>query len=356
MAINLYITSTQNFSGKSAICATFMHRMRKDGFKVGYLKPFSSAARVLAESSVDEDARFIKDMFNLSDPLETLAPVVLTNRLIRRILDEGGADYSDLLTDAAAQVSQNKDVVLMEGSDNFREGYIVNLSLDRVIKLVDAKVITVVGYHNSLQVVDDTLTALYEMGDRLVGVIINAVPANRIEYVHDLVIPFVQKRGVHLLAALPYQQVLHSISIAEIVQALEGELLCGDCGDELVENLTVAAMNVEQAITHFRQITNKAVIVGGDRPDIQLAALETSTKVLILTGYTRPNPMIEARAEDRGVAIILSRYDTLSTVEKVERFFGKTRFHQVEKIERFEHLLTNTLDFDELYRTLGLRP
>jgi hypothetical protein len=286
--------------------------------------------------------------------VETLAPVILTNRHIRRILAEGGADYSGLLQEAAAVVSRDKDIVLMEGSDNFREGYIVNLSLDHVIKQVDARVITVVGYHNSLQVVDDTLTALDELGTRLVGVIINTVPANRLEYIHDLVIPYVQQRGVNVLAALPYQQVLHSISIAEIAQALEGELLCGDCGDELVENLTVAAMNVEQAITYFRQVVNKAVIVGGDRPDIQLAALETSTKALILTGYTRPNPMIEARAEERGVAIILSRYDTLTTVEKVEQFFGKTRFHQLEKINRFEHLLTNTLDFEEMYRTLGL--
>jgi BioD-like phosphotransacetylase family protein len=114
-------------------------------------------------------------------------------------------------------------------------------------------------------------------------------------------------------------------------------------------------MNIEQALKHFRQIVNKAVIVGGDRPDIQLAALETSTRVLILTDHTRPNPMIETRAIERGVAIILSPYDTLTTVEKVEQFFGKTRFHQAEKVNRFELLLNNTLDFAELYRRIGLR-
>jgi hypothetical protein len=123
----------------------------------------------------------------------------------------------------------------------------------------------------------------------------------------------------------------------------------------LVENLTVAAMNVEQAFKHFREIQNKAVIVGGDRPDIQLAALETSTKALILTGHAHPNPMIEAKAIEQGTAIILSPHDTLPTVEKVERFFGKTRFHQAEKVSRFEHLLNNTLDFSELYQKIGLR-
>ena len=354
MAINLYITSTQNFSGKSAVCVALMHRIQRDGYRIGYLKPFSSAARVMAESSTDEDARFFKETFKLSEPLELLAPVVITGQRMQKILEQGGADYSNRLKEAAQIVAQGKDIVLMEGSDNFREGYIVNLSINEVVRLVEAKVITIVGYQNSLQVVDDILTAQARLNEQLVGVIINAIPANRLGYVHDLVIPYVLKQGVNLLAALPYQQTLHSISIGEIAQGLEAELIGCENPDELVENLIVAAMNVEQAFNHFRRLINKAVIVGGDRPDIQLAALETSTKVLILTDNWRPNPMIEAKAEERGAAIILSRYDTLTTVEKVERFFGKTRFHQTEKVTHFEYLLNNTLDFNELYRAIGL--
>jgi BioD-like phosphotransacetylase family protein len=354
MAINLYITSTQNFSGKSAVCLTLMDRMRKDGYRVGYLKPFSSAARVLAESSIDEDARFIKETFNLSEPLEILAPVVVTAQRMRKILTEDNGDYRSTVKQAAETIGQDKDIVIMEGSNNFREGYIVKLSLNEVTNLVDARVITVVGYQNSLQVVDDTLTALTRLGERLIGVIINAVPENRLEYVHKSVLPYVQAQGIDVLAVLPYEQTLHSIGIGKIVEVLEGELLCGDCLEDLVENLMVGAMNVENALNYFRTVKNKAVIVGGDRPDIQLAALETSTKVLILTGNIRPNPMIEAKAEERGVAIMLSPYDTLTTVEKVERFFGKSCFHEPEKVARFSFLLNQRLNFDQLYQRLGL--
>ncbi len=355
MAINLYVTSTQNFSGKSAVCVALMHRLKKDGFKVGYLKPFSSAARVLAESSVDEDARFVKDTFDLKETLDTLAPVVLTNQQMRQILAEGGADYSQAIQAAAQKIGQDKDVVVLEGSANFREGYIVNLAPTQTVDLLDAKVITVVGYQDSLQVVDDILTAQARMGERLVGIIVNTVPANRVDYVNNQVKPFVQNQGVNLIAVLPREQVLQSISIGEVVDALEGELLCGECAHDLVENLLVASMGVEQALNYFRRVTNKAVIVGGDRPDIQLAAMETSTRALILTGNLRPNPMIEARAEERGVAIILSPHDTLTTVELVGQFFGKTRFHQVEKVNRFEDLLNKSLDFNTLYQAIGLK-
>lgn len=355
MTVKLYIPSTQNFSGKSAICITFMHRMQRDGYQVGYLKPFSSAARVLAESSVDEDARFIKEAFKLSEPVETLAPVVLTHQQMEKILADNDTDYPGVVKDASRTVAEGKDVVIMEGSNNFREGYIVNLSPPETVELLDAKVLTVIGYQDELQVVDDALMAQVRMGENMVGIILNNVPATRMEYVDQQVQPYLAERGVEVLAVLPHEKVLSSISVSEITEALQGELLCSECGDELVENLMVSAMNVEHALNYFRRVTNKAVIVGGDRPDIQLAALETSTKALILTGNLRPNPMIQAKADEQGVGIILSRDDTFTTVEKVEKFFGKTRFRQIEKIMLFEDILSKALDFDRLYSILGLK-
>jgi len=357
MTINLYIPSTQNFSGKSAICVAFMHRLQKDGYKVGYFKPVSSAARVMAESTVDEDARFVKEAFRLTESVDTLAPVVLTQQQMEAVLASGhtDSDYQQKVKEAAQVVAQDKDVVVMEGSNNFREGYIVHLSPPETIDLLDAKVVPVIGYQDDLQLVDDALMAAQRTGDRLIGVIVNNVPATRMDFVKNQAAPYLAQRGVNLLAALPHEPMLRSITVGEIKAALDGELLCGDCEDELVENLMVSAMNVEHALNYFRRVTNKAVIVGGDRPDVQLAALETSTKALILTGNVRPNPMIEAKASERGVAIILSKDDTFTTVEKVEKFFGKTRFRQIEKVMLFEEVLSRELDFDKLYKSIGLK-
>ena len=71
---------------------------------------------------------------------------------------------------------------------------------------------------------------------------------------------------------------------------------------------------------------NKAVITGGDRPDIQLAAMETSTRCLILTGNIRPEAQIISRAEEEGIPILSTHHDTMTTIERIEGFFGKTRF------------------------------
>ena len=75
----------------------------------------------------------------------------------------------------------------------------------------------------------------------------------------------------------------------------------------------------------------------------------------VLTGNIRPNPLILGRAEEVGVPVILTRHDTMTAVETIETFFGKTRFHQEKKVENFENLLSENMDVEALYTALGLR-
>jgi hypothetical protein len=147
-----------------------------------------------------------------------------------------------------------------------------------------------------------------------------------------------------------------SVSVKELAEALEAEIVTRpDKGEELVQNLMVGAMTADVALSYFRQKPNKAVITGGDRSDIQLAALQTSTNCLILTGNLHPQDMIKGVAQEMGVPIVVSKYDTLTTIEIVEGFFGKSRFQQEKKTQRFQELLSEHFDFTSLYITLGLK-
>jgi BioD-like phosphotransacetylase family protein len=353
----LYVTSTETFAGKSAVCIGLGQRFMHDGFIVGYMKPLSTTARHVCEKVVDEDAEFARRMFNLAEPGELLAPVTLTPQIVETIL--AGEETTDLvakLKDAYAEVSRNKDVMILEGGASLREGYLVNLPTPNVSKLLNAPELVVVKYANNLQLVDDILTAKTRLGDSMLGVLINAVPRQLMRFIQEVVKPYLARQGIKVFAILPQERLLLSISVNELTEALSGEILCcPEHGDELVEYLMVGAMSVDSALTYFRRKPNKAVITGGDRPDIQLAALETSTKCLILTGNLRPSPIILGRAEEVGVPMILVKQDTLVAVEIVERYFGKTRFHQEKKVQRFQQMLEERFDFDALYEALGLR-
>jgi BioD-like phosphotransacetylase family protein len=260
------------------------------------------------------------------------------------------------LQKAFSEVTKGRDIVLLEGGASLREGYIVDLPTPYVADLLKARELVVVKYTSDLQMMDDVLTARARHGDSVLGVVLNAVPRQRMSFVESVIKPALQERGIRVFAALPQERLLLSISVTELADCLNGEILCGhEYVSELVEHLMVGAMSVDSALTYFRRKPNKAVITGGDRPDIQLAALETSTKCLILTGNLHPSPIILGRAEEVGVPMILVKQDTLTTVEVIEQFFGKTRFHQEKKIQRFERMLDERFDFDTFCKELKLK-
>ena len=355
MTTTVYVTSTQNFSGKSALCVGLLKRFKKDGFIIGYMKPVSTKAHVMGEQVIDEDAQFIRSTFELTDPLETMAPVILTDQKVAAIFSSDEIDLSEKVRSAFEKISSGKDIVLLEGGGNLREGWIVNLAPAHVSQLLNAKSLVIVPYGNDLQVADDLITARVRLGDSFIGGVINRVPKHRMDFVRNQLKPFVERDGIPIFAVLPKERILLSVSVKELNEGLMGEVLCAERAlNELVEHLVVGAMGVESALKYLRQNINQAVITGGDRPDIQLAALETSTRCLILTGNIRPGPQIISRAEDQGVPIILTRHDTMTTIDHIERFFGKTRFHQEEKVQRFDSLLKQNMDFEALYHALGI--
>jgi len=353
----LYITSTATFSGKTALCVGLGKKFRRDGFTIGYMKPVSTTARKVAGRIVEEDAEFIKQSFGLAEPLEAMAPIVLTPKVVEGILrGEEDTDFVAKLKESYAQVARGKDVVILEGGAHCMEGYLVGLSAPLVADLLGAQELVVIKYTSDL-VVDDALGAKALFGDSMLGTVINVVPRQRMRFVQEMIKPYLEERGVRVFAILPQERLLMSISVGQLAECLGAEILCcPEASEELVEYLMVGAMTVDSALTYFRRKPNKAVITGGDRSDIQLAALETSTKCLILTGNLYPSPLIIGRAEEVGVPVVLTKQDTLTTVEIIEQFFGKTRLHQEKKVQRFQEMLDERFDFDALYAALKLKP
>jgi hypothetical protein len=331
--------------------------MQRDGFQVGYMKPVSTTARRLEGRIVDEDAVFMSGVLGLSDPLQVISPTTLVPSQVERILSGvDRTDYVALLVAAFDRASQGKQVLILEGGASVTEGSLVGLSATRVSQKLRAPALVITKYISDL-VVDDVLGAKALHGEAMIGAVINAVPRQRMRFVQEVVKPYLERESISIFGILPQERLLLSISVDELAECLMGEILCcPDRGGGLVEYLMVGAMSVDSALTYFRRKPNKAVITGGDRPDIQLAALETSTRCLVLTGNLRPSPIILARAEEVGVPMILVKQDTLTTVETIEQYFGKTRFHQEKKVERFQEMMEERFDFQKLYVAMSLQP
>lgn len=351
----LFIGSTAGNSGKTLTTVALGLALKECGYKVGYMKPLGNLPITFEGRVVDADAQFLKGILQLSEPLEQICPVVITQDLVARSLRGEVPDLLSRIQKAYETISLGKDITLVGGAGSLANGAFLGISGTRLAKEFQASVLLIDPYHDDVGI-DGILTTKEALGDRLMGVILNRVPPQSLPEVEQMVVPFLVNKGVEVLGVLPLDRVLDAVTVRQMTEILDGKVICGqDRLDEFVERFSVGAMDVDAALGYFRKLPNKAVITGGHRADIQLAALETSTKCLVLTGDQMPNEIIIGRAREVGVPMISVHYDTLTTVEKLEAVLGRIRIREERKIQRARELLRDRLNYRRIVEKLGLK-
>jgi uncharacterized protein len=352
----LLVGSNEAYSGKSTTVLGLSHQLVQKGLDIAYGKPLGTCLTESEGSLVEEDVEFIASSLNLS--VNRLAPTILALdelAIQKRLRGEDTSNYKQSFVNEYSQL-QALDLVLLEGAGNLDEGCLFDMSLFSIAQAVDAKILLVCRY-SSLLLVEALKTAKERIGNRLIGVVINDIPREQLQVVDTTIRSYLEAISIPVLGLLPKSDLLRSVSVKELVHQLNAQVLCrNDRLDLLVESLAIGAMNVNSAVRYFRKRRNMAVVTGGDRVEIQQAALETSTQCLILTGQLPPPAFILNRAEELEIPILSVDLDTLSTVEIVDKAFGQVRVHEPIKVECIRQLMTEHFDIDRLLSSLGLTP
>ncbi len=326
----LYVTSSQAGAGKTLVCAGLAKHLKGKGKKVGFFKPLVAAIK---KKPADSDTAFLKRILSLKESVEDLCPVI-------------GRKGADKVNQAYDKVAKDKDVVIIEGVWRQRPGTKTAEASFEMAKALGAKVIIVEAYSPDLFKTD--LSDKYEgFGEDLLGIVINKVPMSRMEAVNEL--------GGMVLGVIPEDRTLLSLSVAEIAKLVEGKIV-NDASKsaELVENYMLGALGVDSGLGYFGRKVDKAVVVKGERPDMQLAALETSTRCLVISGDSEPIYDVRRSAEDKAIPIIVTDEDTAAVMASVELALGMTKFNQEKKLPRLDEIIQQRFDFEALYKGLGL--
>lgn len=353
-AKHLLVASTEAYCGKSATILGLSHLAQSREISIGYGQPLATDFRRKSEDTVAaEDAEFLAQTLGLSDRQAKLPFLSLDRNLInQRLQGNDTKDYTETVREYVAQIEG--DLILLEGPSNLWEGSIFNLSVPEIAAAVDASILLVARYHPQL-LVGSLLTAKKFLGDRLLGVVINDISSEEFATASATIKPYLEHQHIPVLGMIPKDRILNSISVKEIAKRLNAEVLC--CEEHLdwmVESLSIGAMNVNSALGYFRQRENMAVVTGGDRAELQMAALETSTHCLILTGRIPPKELIIERAESLDIPILSVDTDTLTTVEVVDHAFGKVPLQEEIKVRQIKRLMQQNFDIDRLLKYLGL--
>jgi BioD-like phosphotransacetylase family protein len=349
--VTLYIGSSDSYAGKTLTSIILGKRWQRQGRRVGYMKPLGLLPLTVGEEVTDEDAQFVAEQLDVSAAPSNLCPVLMTPEACRMAPEEARQKVQHAFEASSAEA----DVMLVCGTGSvLTRGSMLGLNGVSVAELLDAKVL-LVGRCESLLDADSIVASRRALGDRVVGAIVNLVPPRLKDQVWDEIVPCLESLGLTVFGLMPRDPILQSVSVRELAEATAGEFLCCDeAAEELVENFVVGAMGVERALRYFRRTPRKCVITGGDRADIQLAALETPTRCLILTGDLQPSHTVLARAEELGVPVLLVRGDTLGTVATIEQMLGKLRVREPRKIQHAIEQFEAHLELAKLDEALGL--
>ncbi|WP_373540312.1 phosphotransacetylase family protein [Chamaesiphon sp.] len=348
----LLVASTEACSGKSAAILGVAARLQEKGIEIAYTQPVISG-NPTNSPTLESDVQLMAQALSLPPERLGLPLLVLdAARSSDRVTGVDRQDYTKLLQANVRQLPGK--LVIIEGGANLHEGSLFELATVQLAQALDAGVLLVNRYH-PVSSIDLLLSAQQQLGHRLLGCIINDIPRDRVESVQTTLVPYLEKLGIPVFGVVHRNGLLRSVTVKQLVSQLNAEVLCRpDRLDLMVESLSIGAMNVNSALEYFRRGNNMAVVTGGDRADIQLAALETSTQCLILTGHLAPQPFIVSRAEDLEIPILSVDLDTLTTVEIIDRAFGQVRLQETIKINCARELFGNHCEVDRLISLLGL--
>jgi BioD-like phosphotransacetylase family protein len=350
----IIVASTRRYSGKTGVCVALIDELQRRDLDVGYFKPYGGMPVEVDGVMTDRDAAFINASLRRPSRTADVCPIVRSRAFVEDLLAGRPTTAIDDMRHAFESASADRDVMVVEAPSDLEQGAAAGVSAAQIIEALGGRVL-LVETGGSAEPPDRVLRAAAALGDSLAGVIHNRVTdADRAAY-DSQIVPFLATRGVATFGVLPHDPLLSSVTVREIIDELGGTVLCAeDRLENLVESFMVGAMGQEKALRFFRRKAHKAVVTGGDRADVQMAALETSTAVLVLTGNMPPSPAVLGRACDLGVPMVLVDTDTLSAVEHLDMLFGHVRLHGPGKADRMRRMFAKDVSVDALLSALGI--
>lgn len=356
----VFIAATRQNDGKTTTSLGLLAALRNVYPRIGYIKPVGQRFVEIDEQKIDEDTILMDRVYQLNCPLVDMSPIAVEPDFTRKYLQSSNYDaLVKRIQKAFDRVAWEKDFVLCEGSGHAGVGSVFDLSNARVAKILQAKVIIVTqgGIGRPIDEVSLNQALFEKEGVEIIGVILNKVTPEKIDYIADFARRGLKRKNLELLGVIPHQAMLTRPTMEFVQEELGADLLNGpDQVHNRVEEVIVGAMEVQNASSFFRP--GVLVIASGDREDIILAAASTllsgndGLAGVILTGSLRPSPGARRIIEKMPFPVLVVSDDSYDVASKVHDLIVKTRPNETEKIALIRDLIAKHVDVGRIVEAL----
>ncbi len=339
--------------GKTATALGLGIKLRKEGLKVSYFKPLGFRKGTVKKD--DDDVGLMREVLELPFSSETISPVTVNAHYLSARFLEKDQNLLPKIKNAYSKCSKGYDVVLIDGSIEPYIGQNQGLDDFSLASIFEAVALPVIKADDDFQL-DQNLfyIDLWKIHNvDVIGAVFNNVSQAQWNKSSSIYKPLVEEKGYPVLGIIPRQLEISSPTVAEFHDVLHGELLAApEYLNRIVEEVVVGTMTIESALSYLRRAPNKALVTGGDRSDMALTALETSTSVIIFTGGLYPDVRVLARAEEKGVPVILVHEDTYSTLENLHSVYRSIHPQNKDAIKLVEDTVDKYVDWKKVLNYL----
>ena len=162
-------------------------------------------------------------------------------------------------------------------------------------------------------------------------------------------IPQFESLDVAVIGFIPEDRYLLSLSVGQIAESLTGRFFSGeDLSDGLVQSFMVGGFGMDPGQYVFSTKSDKAVVIRGDRPDVQMSALQTDVTCFIMTNGIEPVEYIKYESQEEGVPIIIVEKNTIETMEDIGNLQINAAFDRPDKLKRMSDLVDQYVGLERL--------
>src|SRR6476620_3410832 len=344
----VFIAATRQNDGKTTVSLGLIAALQRSFPRVGYIKPVGQRFVEVAEQKIDEDTVLMDSVYRLNCPLVDMSPIAVEPDFTRKYLQSSNNEaLVKKIQQAFDRVAWEKDFVLCESSGHAGVGSVFDLSNAQVAKILGAKVVIVSqgGIGKPIDEVSLNQALFEKEGVEIIGVILNKVLPDELDFITDFAKRGLKRKGLELLGVVPHQQILSSPTMELIRDELHAEVLNSSSQiTNLVEDVVVGAMGVHNTMSYFKR--GVLIITPGDREDILLAAATTllgpqraGLAGIVLTGGYRPAPNVLKVVQDMPFPVLLAQNGSYSVASMVHDVIVKTRPSDIEKINLIRDLI-----------------
>ena len=344
----VFIAATRQNDGKTTTSLGLLSAIKRYYPRVGYIKPVGQRFVDVEDHKIDEDSFLMDKVFRLNCPLPEMSPTAVASDFTRKYLkSSNNPKLVKRVQQAFDRVAWEKDFVLCEGTGHAGVGSVFDLSNARVAKILNAKVVLVTQGGIGRPIDEVALNqALFEKdGVEIIGVILNKVRQDKVDYISEFARKGLERRGLNLLGVIPHQRMLSSPTMELIRDALVAKVLNQTKEiHNIVDNVVVGAMSAPNARKFFRP--GSLMIMPADREDlIETAAAPNETGAptklsgVVLTDDIRPSNRVMKIIESMPYPVLMTPEDSYQVASTVHDLIVKTRPGDVAKIALIRDLV-----------------